>query len=56
MISEIVCEKCEARFIMETPNLGPHYGRVGWVPLVCKCGERLLDRVPAGTTLQLREE
>ncbi len=56
MMSEIICEKCEAKFIMETPNMGSHYGRFGWVQLVCTCGEKLLDKVPVGTTLTLREE
>jgi hypothetical protein len=56
MMSEIICEKCEATFIMETPNIGAHYGRVGWVQLVCNCGETLLDKVPVGTTLKPREE
>ncbi len=55
MISEIICEKCEAKYIMETPHMGPHYGRAGWIRLVCKCGETLLNKVPAGTTLTPRE-
>jgi hypothetical protein len=56
MISEIICEKCGAKFVMDTPNIGKEYGRIGWIRLVCKCGETLLDKVPAGTTLHLREE
>jgi hypothetical protein len=56
MMSEIICEKCEAKFVMETPNMGAHYGRFGWVRLVCPCGEILLEKVPTGTTLTLRED
>ena len=56
MMSEIICEKCDAKFIMDTPSMGAHYGRIGWVRLVCTCGATLLDKVPVGTTLNLREE
>ena len=54
MMSEIICEECEAKFIMETPSMGAHYGRFGWIRLICTGGATLLDRVPAGTTLTLR--
>ena len=57
MMSGIICEKCDAKFIGGgPPRMGAHDGRIGWVRLVCTCGATLLDKVPVGTTLNLREE